>query len=225
MDEPHPYSPASLELPGFVPLQMSREFILGIFTTFTLVIFAGGYSLTGRFKTLRKVDRVLVCWWLFTGLIHFFLEGYFVFTPDFYKLNPTNYFAEVWKEYGKGDSRYPARDTTIVLIEGITAVVEGPAALLAVYAILKNKPYSHSLQLATSLGQLYGDTLYFATVYFIKEELSAPGPIYFWGYFVFMNMIWIIVPLLVACRSWGYISTAFESSQKQKSKGANKKKK
>lgn len=36
------------------------------------------------------------------------------------------------KEYGLGDSRYPGRDTTIVLIEGITAAIEGPASLLAV---------------------------------------------------------------------------------------------
>jgi len=36
------------------------------------------------------------------------------------------------KEYSKGDSRYAARDATIVTVEGITAVLEGPASLLAV---------------------------------------------------------------------------------------------
>ncbi|KAL2642304.1 hypothetical protein R1flu_009891 [Riccia fluitans] len=224
MDSPHPYSPASLELPGFVPQQMSWEFILGIFTIFTLIVFVGGYSLTGRVKSLSKLDRLIVCWWLFTGTIHCFVEGYFVFAPDYYKLNPTNYLAELWKEYGKGDSRYPARDTTIVLIEGITAVVEGPASLLAAYAIVKNKPYAHALQVATSIGQVYGDTLYFLTAYFTEEKLDV-GPLYFWGYFVFMNMFWMVVPFLVACRSWGYISKAFESSRAQKPNGANKKKK
>ncbi|BBN02179.1 cholestenol Delta-isomerase [Marchantia polymorpha subsp. ruderalis] len=222
MEVPHPYSPASLELPGFVPLQLSREFILGVFTVFTFAVFGLGYTLSGKVKSLSKVDRLLVCWWAFTGLVHLVLEGYFVFTPDFYKLNPSNYFAEVWKEYGKGDSRYPARDSTIVLIEGITAVIEGPASLLAVYAILTSKPYAHTLQIATSLGQLYGDTLYFATVYFADTEFSAPGPIYFWGYFIFMNSIWIIVPILIAGRSWRYISKAFSA---QKVNGASKKRK
>ena len=37
------------------------------------------------------------------------------------------------KEYSKGDSRYVARDTATVTVEGITAVLEGPASLLAVY--------------------------------------------------------------------------------------------
>jgi len=36
------------------------------------------------------------------------------------------------KEYSKGDSRYAARDSAVVTVEGITAVIEGPACLLAV---------------------------------------------------------------------------------------------
>lgn len=39
------------------------------------------------------MERAIVCWWMLTGLIHVFVEGYFVFTPDFYKR--TNYFAEI----------------------------------------------------------------------------------------------------------------------------------
>ena len=37
------------------------------------------------------------------------------------------------KEYSKGDSRYAARDAATVTVEGLTAVLEGPASLLAVY--------------------------------------------------------------------------------------------
>ena len=36
------------------------------------------------------------------------------------------------KEYSKGDSRYAARDAGVVTVEGLTAVLEGPASLLAV---------------------------------------------------------------------------------------------
>lgn len=36
------------------------------------------------------------------------------------------------KEYSKGDSRYAGRDAATVTVEGITAVLEGPASLLAV---------------------------------------------------------------------------------------------
>ncbi|MCI62836.1 putative 3-beta-hydroxysteroid-Delta(8)Delta(7)-isomerase, partial [Trifolium medium] len=36
------------------------------------------------------------------------------------------------KEYSKGDSRYAARDAGIVTVEILTALLEGPASLLAV---------------------------------------------------------------------------------------------
>lgn len=36
------------------------------------------------------------------------------------------------KEYSKGDSRYAGRDAAVVTVEGLTAVFEGPASLLAV---------------------------------------------------------------------------------------------
>lgn len=35
------------------------------------------------------------------------------------------------KEYSKGDSRYAGRDAGVIAVEGITAVLEGPACLLA----------------------------------------------------------------------------------------------
>lgn len=40
------------------------------------------------------------------------------------------------KEYSKADSRYVGRDPTVVIIEGITAVLAGPGCLLAVYVFI-----------------------------------------------------------------------------------------
>jgi len=34
------------------------------------------------------------------------------------------------KEYNKGDLRYAGRDAVIVVVEGITSVLEGPPSLL-----------------------------------------------------------------------------------------------
>ncbi|CAI9778642.1 unnamed protein product [Fraxinus pennsylvanica] len=77
------------------------------------------------------------------------------------------------KEYSKGDSRYAARDSCVVTVEGITTVVEGPACLLAVYAIATKKSYRYTLQLAISLGQLYGTALYFITSYLEGDNFAA----------------------------------------------------
>lgn len=48
-------------------------------------------------------------------------------------------------------------------MEGVTAYIEGPLCFIIMYGMLKQKPWRFTLQLAVSLGQLYGDVLYFAT--------------------------------------------------------------
>ncbi|CAI8619131.1 unnamed protein product [Vicia faba] len=148
---PHPYVPRDLHLPGHVPCFLSQSNILTAFASFTLILFSLTWIFSGRLKK-TKVDKLLIFWWAFTGLTHLVLEGYFVFAPEFFKDNTGFYLAEVWKEYSKGDSRYAGRDAAVVTVEGLTAVLEGPASLLAVYAITTGKSYSYILQFSISLG-------------------------------------------------------------------------
>uniref|UniRef100_A0A453E094 EXPERA domain-containing protein n=2 Tax=Aegilops tauschii subsp. strangulata TaxID=200361 RepID=A0A453E094_AEGTS len=171
----------------------------------------------GRCRRLSGTDRLLMCWWAFTGLTHILIEGPFVFTPDFFTKTNPNFFDEVWKEYSKGDSRYVARDTATVTVEGITAVLKGPASLLAVYAIASRKSYSHILQFAVCLGQLYGCIVYFTTAYLDGFNFWA-SPFYFWAYFIGANSSWIVIPLLIATRSWKKICAAVHQSEKVKTK-------
>eukprot|EP00850_Spirogloea_muscicola_P018326 SM000167S02939 [mRNA] locus=s167:33589:34155:+ [translate_table: standard] len=98
-------------------------------------------------------------------------------------------------------------------METVTAFLEGPASLLAVYAILKRKPYRHTLQIIVSMGQLYGDVLYFATSYLEGFVHSDPRTVYFWGYFVAVNAIWIVVPLCIIIRCWWRISKVIAAAE------------
>jgi cholestenol Delta-isomerase len=54
------------------------------------------------------------------------------------------------------------------------------------------------LQAAVSLGQIYGDVLYYATCmfdhYYKNLSYCRPEAYYFWFYFFFMNFIWIVIP-------------------------------
>ncbi|KAJ7555254.1 hypothetical protein O6H91_05G028400 [Diphasiastrum complanatum] len=211
----HPYYPQTLQLPGYVPGSLSQAYIVGVYAAASIIVVSFVWFFSKKYSYLSRVERMLMCWWVFTGLTHMILEGYFVFTPDFYKKSQPIYLAEVWKEYSKGDSRYAARDPTIVGVEGITAVVEGPASLLAAYAIASKKPYQHTLQLAVSLGQLYGDLIYFATVFLQDKEFAAPGFLYFWFYFIFMNGIWIVIPAIIGVRSWRKITEIVDGKRKK----------
>ncbi|KAJ2413677.1 hypothetical protein GGF41_005912 [Coemansia sp. RSA 2531] len=89
-------------------------------------------------------------------------------------------------------------------MEGITAVFDGSFAVVAAYGILADSPIRHPAQLITSLAQLYGDVLYMLTNYMEGFKYTNPHPMYFYGYFVLMNLPWIVIPVYLiidSCRS------------------------
>ena len=64
--------------------------------------------------------------------------------------------------------------------------------------ITTEHPFRHPLQAIISLGQLYGDVLYYATStfdhYYYDRSYCRPEPYYYWCYYVFMNLFWIVIP-------------------------------
>ncbi|KAJ7969657.1 Sterol-8,7-isomerase [Quillaja saponaria] len=213
----HPYVPRDLHLPGFVPCFLPQSTILGIFGLASLLLVSFIWVISGRSPKRTKTDRWLMCWWALTGLIHIIIEGYFVFSPEFYKAKTACYQAEVWKEYSKGDSRYAARDAGVVAVEGITVVLEGPASLLAVYAIATGKSYSYILQFAISLGQLYGTAVYYLTSLLEGDNFSA-SPFYYYAYYIGANAAWVVIPTLIAIRCWRKICAVSQIQSQKKTK-------
>ncbi|XP_021824977.1 probable 3-beta-hydroxysteroid-Delta(8),Delta(7)-isomerase [Prunus avium] len=215
--ENHPYVPRDLKLSGFVPGFLSQSTIVGVYGLSSLLVVLLTWLFSGRPPKKSKIDRWLMCWWAFTGLTHIILEGYFAFSPEFYKDKTACYLSEVWKEYSKGDSRYAARDAGVVAVEGLTAVLEGPACLLAVYAIAKGKSYSYILQFAISLGQLYGTAVYFITSYLEGDNFAASS-FYYYAYYIAANASWVVIPTLISIRCWKKICAAVQVQGHKKNK-------
>ncbi|XP_012887803.1 PREDICTED: 3-beta-hydroxysteroid-Delta(8),Delta(7)-isomerase [Dipodomys ordii] len=119
------------------------------------------------------------------------------------------------KEYSKGDSRYIICDNFIVCMETITASMWGPLSLWVVIAFLRQQPVRYVLQLIVSLGQIYGDVLYFLTEYRDEFQHSEMGhPVYFWFYFVFMNALWLVIPgilLLDSVKQLSHVQSMLDS--------------
>lgn len=83
--------------------------------------------------------------------------------------------------------------------------------------ITTEHPLRHPFQAMVSLGQIYGDILYYATsmfdLYHKGLNYSRPEPYYFWCYYFFMNFIWIVIPSSeVPLPSTGGCTTDFGSS-------------
>ena len=76
--------------------------------------------------------------------------------------------------------------------------------------------------LLITAGQLYGAVLYFYTEHRDGYAHSEMGhPIYFWFYFVFMNALWVVIPLALIVDAWGQLSGAqalTDTTRRHKSK-------
>lgn len=125
----------------------------------------------------------------------------------------TDIFGQLWKEYSLSDSRYLTQDPFVVCMETVTAFLWGPLSFLCAYSIVKDLPMRHPLQIIISLGQLYGDILYYATCSFneiiYQVVYCRPESIYFWAYYFLCNFFWIVIPAGLIFSSIGKISSAF----------------
>ncbi|NXY40068.1 EBP isomerase, partial [Pomatorhinus ruficollis] len=99
-------------------------------------------------------------------------------------------------------------DEFTVAMETVTAWAWGPLSFLTFLAFLRHHPARYVLQLIVSLGQLYGDILYFGTEALAGWTHSDPRPLYFWVYFVGLNGVWVLVPGLLLLDSCHQLATA-----------------
>lgn len=132
------------------------------------------------------------------------MQGYFVFNHATLAAD-TGLFGQMWKEYSLSDSRYLTSDTFTVCMETVTTVLWGPLSILAAYFIAIDHPARHPLQALISFGQIYGDILYLSTSFFDEAyrqtAYSRPEPFYYYGYFIFLNAIWLVIPGLLLLQS------------------------
>lgn len=204
----HPYYPRSLVLPTFTPNTFSAaEILVGFFIVVGLTIIFALYL--GRAKPVS--DRWAVVWFLVCALIHIVLEGFYVVNnrriPG--QLSP---LGQIWKEYSKADSRYLTSDPAVLGIEAITAFILGPLCLLTVKSILSGGANRHFFQMFICMSQLYGCVLYYATSYLTDFRDSHPAPQYFYGYFVGMNLPWILVPIALLKQTYGAMQAQFSGA-------------
>uniref|UniRef100_A0A3Q3WG96 EXPERA domain-containing protein n=1 Tax=Mola mola TaxID=94237 RepID=A0A3Q3WG96_MOLML len=206
----HPYWPRDLLIPTYVANDRSMSEILaflfsvsGVFLLVTWLI-TGSTRSTGRLGTWR---RLAVCWFAVCGFIHGVIEAWFSL---YYDIIPGDQsFLSQLCECKQKETFRKLADNFTVCMETVTACLWGPFSFWAVFAFLTNKPYRFVLQLIISLGQLYGAVLYFFTEHrdgYTHSELGHP--VYFWFYFVFMNFLWIIIPLLLIVDAWRQLSAA-----------------
>nr|QFF91466.1 sterol isomerase isoform 1 [Potamotrygon motoro]QFF91467.1 sterol isomerase isoform 2 [Potamotrygon motoro] len=206
----HPYWPRELHLPGYRRNERSLWSLLSFLFAGSGLLLAATWLLTARVRTRvgrpGVARRLAVCWFAVCAFVHGVIEGWFSLYHG-QLAGDQAFLSQLWKEYAKSDSRYISSDNFTVCMETITAWTWGPLSIWTVYAFLRNKPYRFVLQLVVSLGQLYGDVLYFFTEYRDGFSHGDVGhPLYFWFYFVFLNSLWILIPAALILDAWSQLS-------------------
>ncbi|OQV06014.1 hypothetical protein CLAIMM_10657 [Cladophialophora immunda] len=214
----HPFYPAGVEIINFSANDKNVVQLLAIFGIGCAVILSAAWFTTSSFAPrLKATEKWTVLWFCLSGCIHLFFEGYFAYNHKHIG-RAQDLFAQFWKEYALSDSRYLTSDPFVVCMEAITAACWGPLSLLMIYFITSSHPSRYPLQAIVSLGQIYGDVLYYATSmfdhYYKGLSYSRPEAYYFWFYFFFMNFIWIIFPGLLLIDSLRMGAKAFSSLSK-----------
>ncbi|KAA8564563.1 hypothetical protein EYC84_011483 [Monilinia fructicola] len=143
------------------------------------------------YPRLNAKDQGLILWFILTGSIHIFFEGYFVYNHHARMASRTDLFGQLWKEYALSDSRYMSSDSFLLTIEAWTVILWGPLSYLTAVFITTNSQFRHTVQALVSTGELYGNLLYLVTSlldeYTTGRRYYRPEPLYFWVYFVLMN--------------------------------------
>uniref|UniRef100_A0A8C5D9V3 EBP cholestenol delta-isomerase n=1 Tax=Gouania willdenowi TaxID=441366 RepID=A0A8C5D9V3_GOUWI len=207
----HPYWPRDLLIPTYVANNKSMSEILAFLFSISGVFLLFTWVLTGQTGTKRSpgtLRRLAVCWFAVCGFIHGVIEGWFSL---YYDIIP-------------GDQSFLSQLCEYLTPKEITvtAWLWGPFSFWAVYAFLTNKSYRFVLQLIISVGQLYGVVLYFFTEHrdgYAHSELGHP--VYFWFYYVFMNVLWVVIPMVLIVDSWRHLTVSqlnFDNAMTAKTK-------
>ncbi|BFZ00330.1 hypothetical protein BsWGS_03369 [Bradybaena similaris] len=177
--------------------------VVSLLVTAALAVFGGicGHFVLG--KQQPPVEKWVLSWLVFDGLVHILLEGSFVVFSLTGSVNASNSeLASLWKEYGKADTRWLVSDPTIVSLEILTVVVDSLLCLITIIGIVTDGYYRHYAQIILCVCELYGGWMTFCPEWLTgSPNLETSSFMNLWVYLVFFNGIWVVIPLMLIYQS------------------------
>ncbi|KAL5482532.1 hypothetical protein ACEPAI_9126 [Sanghuangporus weigelae] len=167
-------------------------------------------------KSARWQDKFAFIWLAFDAMIHFSFEGSFLYLSVFGRSvnTSTGPFAELWKEYARADFRWGFSDPTVVSLEILTVLGAGPLSCYILYQLVRQDPARHYWIVVLSTAELYGGWMTFCPEWLTgSPNLDTSNPLYLWVYLVFMNVIWVFIPVWLMYDSYSYIASSLRFSQ------------
>jgi hypothetical protein len=168
------------------------------------------------FSKFSLGDKVTFVWFCIDAFTHLTIElGYLYLALTTTAKESDSFLAKIWKEYSRADSRWEVRDEGIISVEMATVFV-GLLCLVQLWALASNKPYRHALQIVICVAELYGGWMTFAPEWFAaspNKHLNASDWKLLWIYLVFMNGLWVVVPLVLLWDSWSQTTLVIKGAR------------
>ncbi|CAF1043638.1 unnamed protein product [Didymodactylos carnosus] len=203
----HPFTPAKLILDDYVPNTHSGQTLFMIFIAFQLLLFILLWQLTKKRDTPFS-SLIQIFWFTFNGILHLIFQGYFALQHRTL-VSETNIFAQSLKQYAVADSRYVTNDLTVICIEILHAFLLGPLCILTAIFVYRHSPSRYVLILIISTSHLFGCIMFFLHEYLESfSHVPHDNQIYFYGYFIGINSIWFVFPILFIINSWRKLRSA-----------------
>ncbi|KAK6951964.1 hypothetical protein K445DRAFT_77658 [Daldinia sp. EC12] len=173
------------------PDLFDRTTLVSLASTVAILAVAYLLSLQALDHKTPGSHRFLFIWHAFDALIHFILEGSFLYhcffswiplsgvrNPQWLAPTAHNYlghtdraygsqaggnnpFAQLWMVYAKADRRWAGADLTVISLELLTVFIAGPLACLICYGIAKKDPRTNILLIIIATMELYGGFITF----------------------------------------------------------------
>ncbi|KAH9850112.1 Emopamil-binding protein [Lenzites betulinus] len=167
-------------------------------------------------KNASWQDRVTFIWLAFDGIIHFTLEGSFLYYSMFGKqvITSSGPMAQMWKEYALADARWGTADPTIVSLELLTVFGVGTMCFYVLKQLVQRDPARHYWIIVLSTSEIYGGWMTFCPEWLTgSASLDTSNALYLWVYLVFMNIIWVFIPVWLMYDSYGHIAKSLRLVQ------------
>ncbi|KEQ79569.1 Emopamil-binding protein [Aureobasidium pullulans] len=208
----------------------------------TLAILAAAYitSLYALPLHATSKTRFLFIWHAFDALIHFILEGTFLYNCFFsygstlltdpllpshvHFLNlPGRYYgaaygsswhSALWREYAKADARWAGTDLTVVSLELLTVFVGGPLAVWCCVQMVRGKWGGAWFWMCVlAVGELYGGFMTFVPEWLSgSPNLVTSNWMYKWVYLFFFNTLWVWIPFWILYQGYAVFTSAVDSA-------------
>ncbi|KAI0354888.1 Emopamil-binding protein [Trametes cingulata] len=192
----------------------TSAYSLSFVTAVGIVAYAAAKKLLPKDATWQ--DRVTFIWLAFDGIIHYTLEGSFVYYSVFGRqvITSSGPMAQMWKEYALADSRWGTADPTIVSLELLTVFGVGTMCFYVLKQLIQRDPARHYWIVVLSTSEIYGGWMTFCPEWLTgSPSLDTSNFLFLWVYLFFMNVIWVIIPLWLMYDSYGHIAKSLRLFQ------------